>query len=84
MPITMNTICLITDEIKRLGRLHCFGCSGGYPDHNWLHSFGCQGCCFFIINVWFDEALSNLSVEDIVVTEIEREHLKTLIAINFY
>lgn len=79
----MPTLVNIINEICRLVRLDCYGCCAGYPDEHWLHSFGCNGCISFIIDVKIDKALQNLHLADIIATENEKEQLKTLIAIYY-
>jgi len=79
----MNTIHSIGVEIRRLAALECFACCHGYPEGNWLHSFGCQGCAAHQTEQYVSEALKNLTLENEFQTDNQIEQLKRLIVINW-
>ena len=79
MLLTIPTILLIRNEIKRLASLNCFACSEAFPDWSWLHNFGCEGCPIFIVNMNLQEALLNLDLSDNWQTPTEIDQVKALI-----
>ena len=79
MLLTLSTVLLLRDEIKRLSKLTCFACSVAYPDEHWLHTFGCKGWPHFMVDRFLWEASWNLSLIGHWNSKTECDQIKSLI-----